>query len=62
MFQQEVTFKHYNYLKEVLNYICALVPNDVKDKILEDWYKVLVKEVCEALQNKLLQWFIDSQF
>ena len=28
--QQEVTFKHYSYLEEVLNYIRALVPNDVK--------------------------------
>ena len=37
-----------NYLK-VLNYIRAL-----KGKILEDWYKTSLKEVCEALQNKLL--------
>ena len=51
--QQEVTFKHYNYLEEVLNYIRALVPNNVKGEILEDRYKVLLKEVCEALQNKL---------
>ena len=33
--QQEVTFKYYNYLEEVLNYIHALVPNDVKGEILE---------------------------
>ena len=30
--QQEVTFKHYNYQEEVLNYTRALVPNDVKVK------------------------------
>ena len=52
--QQGVTFKYYNYLEEVLNYIRALVPNNVKGEILEDWYKVSLKEVCEALQNKLL--------
>ena len=28
------------------------VPNDVKGKILEDWYKVSLKEFWEALQNK----------
>ena len=33
--QQEVTFKHYNYLEEVLNYIRTQVPNDVKGEILE---------------------------
>ena len=33
--QQEVTFTYYNYLEEVLNYIRALVPNDVKGEILE---------------------------
>ena len=47
--QQGVTYKHYSYLEEVLNYIRALVPNDVKGEVLEDSYKV-----CEALQNKLL--------
>ena len=52
--QQEDTFKHYNYLEEVLNYISALIPNDVKGEILEGWYKVSLKELCEALQNKLL--------
>ena len=52
--QQELTFKDYNYLEEVLNYFRALPPNDVKGEILEDWYKVSLKEVCEALQNKLL--------
>ena len=60
--QQKVTFKHYNYPEEVLNYIHALVPSDVKREILEDWYKVSLKEVCEALQNKLLWCFIGSQF
>ena len=49
--QQEVIFKHCNYLEEVLNYIHVLVPNDMKSEILEDWYKVLLK-VCEALQSK----------
>ena len=39
--QQEVTFKHYNYLEEVLNYIRTLVPKDVKGEILEDLYNVL---------------------
>ena len=53
-FQREVTFKHYSYLEEVLNYICALVPNNVKGEISEGWYKVSLKEVWEALQNKLL--------
>ena len=32
--QQENIFKHYNYLEEVLNYICALVPNNIKGEIL----------------------------
>ena len=52
--QQEVTFKHYNYLEEMLNYIRPLARNDVKGEILEDWYKVWLNEVCEALKNKLL--------
>ena len=52
--QQEDTFKHYNYPEEVLNYFRALVPNDVKGEILEDWYKVSLRGFCEALQNKLL--------
>ena len=43
--QQENTFKHYNYLEEVLNYISSLVSKDVKDEILEDWYKVSLNEV-----------------
>ena len=38
----------------MLNYIRALVPNEVTGEILGDWYKVLLKEICEALQNKLL--------
>ena len=29
-FQQEDTFKHCNYPEEMLNYIHALVPNDIK--------------------------------
>ena len=39
--QQEVTFKHYNYLEEVLNYIRTQVPNDVKGEILENLCNVL---------------------
>ena len=46
---QGVTFKHYNYQKKLLSYIRALVPNYVKDEILEEWYEVLLKEVCEAV-------------
>ena len=42
---QENTFMHYNYMEEVLSYICSLVPKNVKGEILEDWYKVLLKEV-----------------
>ena len=53
-FQQKNTFKHYSYPEEMLNYIRALVPNEVKGEILEDWYKFSLKEFCEALQNKLL--------
>ena len=48
--QEEDTFKHYNYSEEILNYIRALVPNDMKSEILEDLYKVSPKEFCEALQ------------
>ena len=40
--------------QEVLNCIRAMVPNDVKGEILEDWYKVSLKEFCEVLRNKLL--------
>ena len=50
--EQEITFKHYSYLEEVLNYIRDL-RNNVKGGISEDWYKVLLKEVSDALQNKL---------
>ena len=50
--QQEITFKHYSYLEEVLNYIREL-RNNVKGGISEDWYQVLLKEVSDALQNKL---------
>ena len=50
--QQEITFKHYSYLEEVLNYIRKL-RNNMKGGISEDWYKVLLKEVPDALQNKL---------
>ena len=39
-----------------------MVPYDVKGEVLEDWYKVSLKEFCEALQNELLQYFIGSQF
>ena len=39
--QQEVTFKHYNYLEEVLDYIRTQVPNDVKGEILENLCNVL---------------------
>ena len=38
--QQEGAFKQFSYREEVLNYIRELVPNDLKGKILEDWYKV----------------------
>ena len=34
--QQEDTFKHYDYTEEVLNYISALIPNEMKGEILED--------------------------
>ena len=51
--QQEVIFKHYNDVEEVLNYTRALVPSDVKGEILEDWYQVSRKEVCKIVQNKL---------
>ena len=40
-FQQEDTFKNCNYLKEMLKYIRARVPN-------EDSYQVLLKDFCEA--------------
>ena len=59
--QPEVTFKHYNYLEEVLNYILALVLNYLKGEFLKDWHKVSLKKVCEVLQNKLLLCFIGSQ-
>ena len=32
----------------MLNYIRELVPNDMKGEILEDSYKVSLKESCEA--------------
>ena len=51
---EEVTFKHWNYLEVVLNYFRALVPNNVNGEILEDWYKVSLKKVCEALQKSCL--------
>ena len=38
----------------MLNYIHAQVTNDVKGEILEDWYKVPLKEVCESFQKNLL--------
>ena len=43
-----------NYLEEVLNYIRALVPNEIEDLILEDSYKVSLKEFCESSQIRLL--------
>ena len=43
-FQREDTLKQYNYPEDVLNYICALVPNNIKGDILEDLYKVLQKK------------------
>ena len=61
-FQQEDTFKYSNYPEEMLNYIRAAVPNDIKGEILEDSYKVSLKEFCEALQIKLLQCFIGIRF
>ena len=36
--RQEDTFKHCDYLEELLNYIRSLIPNDVKGHILEDRY------------------------
>ena len=53
-FQQEDTFKHCNYQELMQNYIRAQVPNDIKGEILEDSYKVSLKQFCEALQIKLL--------
>ena len=44
--QQEVTFKHYNYLEEVLNYIRTQVPNDVKGEILENLYVLPCQIIC----------------
>ena len=53
-FQQEAFFKHYSYPEEMLNYIRPLAPNVIKCEILEDLYKVSLKDFCEALQIKLL--------
>ena len=61
-FQQKDTFKHYSYPKEILHYICALVPNNMKYEILEDSHKVFLKKFCEALQTNLLQCFSGSRF
>ena len=52
--QEEVTFKHYKYFKEVHNIIRVMAPNDLKGDILEHWYKFSLKKVYEALQKKLL--------
>ena len=60
-FHQEDIFKHCNYPKKMLNYIRALVPNDIKGKTLQDSYKVSLKEFIEALQIKSL-CFIGSRF
>ena len=48
------TFKHYNYLEEMLNYIRAMVTKDIMGEILEDSYEVSLKEFCETLQMKSL--------
>ena len=40
--QQEDPFKHYNYQEKVLNYIRALVPNNVKGDTLEV-YRIGIK-------------------
>ena len=53
-FKQEDSFKHYNYPEEVLNYIRALIPNNINGDIFEDSHKVSLKEFCEVLQIKLL--------
>ena len=45
--QQERTFKHCNYLEEVLNYIHAPVPNEVKGETL------FVKSFAEKLLRSL---------
>ena len=49
-FQQEDSSKHYNCLQEVLNYIRALAPDDIKSEIWEDLCKISLKEFSEALQ------------
>ena len=48
---QEDTFNHYNYLEEVLNYIRALVQNDVKGLNLRGLEQSFTKEFCKALQK-----------
>ena len=37
-FEQEDIFRHHNYWEKMLNYIRALVTNDIKDEISEDSY------------------------
>ena len=54
-FHQEDTFTHYSYIR-------ALVPNDTKDEILEDSYKMSLKEFCKAMQINLLKCFTGSCF
>ena len=49
-FQQENNFKYYSYPEEMLNYIRVLVHNIIKGEIIEDLYKVCLKEFCKALQ------------
>ena len=61
-FQQGDDFNHYNYPEEMLNYIRTLVQNDIKGKIVENLYKVSLKEFCEVLQIKLLKCFTGSCF
>ena len=40
----------------MLNYIRALVPNGMMGEILEDSYKVSLKELCKTLQMVMFQW------
>ena len=54
--QREDTFRHYSYPEEILNYIRALVPKKIKGEILEDSYKVSLKEFCEVLQIIMFYW------
>ena len=46
----------------MVNYIGALVPNNINGKILKDLFEVVLKQFCEALQIKLLKCFTGSCF